>query len=175
MTTTHLKKQLRELLPPLRRFALSLCGNIADADDLLQSTLERLLSKGVPEHIELMPWAFKVCRNLWLDEHRARRVREQAAQRTELQESSTRCEQTQENHKAQLQNVNAALEQLSTEQRTIIALIAIQGLSYNDAAIITGVPTGTVMSRLARARSKLTQLLGHKYDSFDQQQPGASL
>ena len=174
-TSVTLKEQLRELLPALRRFAISLCGNVADADDLLQSTLERLLSKGIPADVEVMPWAFKVCRNLWLDEHRARQVRERAAQRPELQQNSTDADETQMTNKLQLENVDAALHQLPHEQRTILALVAVQGLSYREAAAIIGVPTGTIMSRLARARSKLAHIMGIADDPFEQPESGASL
>lgn len=174
-TSVTLKEQLRELLPALRRFAISLCGNVADADDLLQSTLERLLSKGIPEQAEVMPWAFKVCRNLWLDDHRARQVREKAAQQPELQEASVDSDEAQMTEKIQLEDVDAALQQLPHEQRTILALIAVQGLSYREAAAIIGVPTGTIMSRLARARSKLAQIMGIANDPLDQHQSGASL
>lgn len=173
-TTVILKKQLRELLPALRRFAISLCGNVADADDLLQSTLERLLSRGVPEHVEVMPWAFKVCRNLWLDEHRARQVREKATQQPELQETPHEAGDTQLTDQLQLNDVDAALSQLPHDQRTIIALIAVQGLSYREAAAIVGVPTGTIMSRLARARSKLAEIMGLRTTALDQQHSGAS-
>ncbi|RUO56674.1 RNA polymerase sigma factor [Pseudidiomarina homiensis] len=173
-TTVSLKKQLHELLPALRRFAISLCGNVADADDLLQSTLERLLSKGIPEQVEIMPWAFKVCRNLWLDEHRARQVREKATQQPELQEATSEAVDTQVSDQLELQDINAALHQLPHEQRTIIALVAVQGLSYREAAAIIGVPTGTIMSRLARARSKLAEVMGLATDAFSHQQSGAS-
>ena len=63
------------MLPRLRRYAYALTGARHDADDLLQATLERLLVKGVPEAVEVDKWAFRVCRNLWIDEIRARRVR----------------------------------------------------------------------------------------------------
>lgn len=173
-TTVSLKKQLHELLPALRRFAISLCGNVADADDLLQSTLERLLSKGIPEQVDALPWAFKICRNLWLDEHRARQVREKATHQPELQEAPTESGDENLTDKLQLQDIDAALHQLPHDQRTIIALVAVQGLSYRDAATIIGVPTGTIMSRLARARSKLAEIMGFATDAVGQQQSGAS-
>lgn len=155
-----LKQQLRELLPALRRFAISLCGNVADADDLLQSTLERLLRHGVPNDVAIMPWAFKICRNLWLDEHRARKVREKATQQPELQEQALDESADAHANRIAVTEVEAALAQLPDEQRTLIALIAVQGLSYKQAAAILEIPKGTVMSRLARARTKLAELMG---------------
>ncbi|WP_127347244.1 RNA polymerase sigma factor [Pseudidiomarina mangrovi] len=173
-TTPQLKQQLRELLPALRRFAISLCGSAADADDLVQSTLERLLSRGVPEQAELMAWAFTVCRNLWLDEHRARQVREKAALQPELQEATCADGEAQLSEQRELRQVDVALNQLPAEQRTIIALIAVQGLSYREVADILGVPTGTIMSRLARARVKLAEVMGLTTSSPNAHQLGAS-
>src|SRR5690554_5310156 len=71
-------KQLVELLPALRRFSWSLTNSAHDADDLLQATVERLLTKGVPVDADLGKWAFTVCRNLWIDEYRSRKVRQNA-------------------------------------------------------------------------------------------------
>ena len=62
-------------LPGLKRFCLSLTGNGADADDLLQSTVERVLERGLPDDAHLARWSFRVCKNLWIDEVRSREVR----------------------------------------------------------------------------------------------------
>ena len=62
-------------LPTLRRFCMSLTGNDADADDLLQATVERILSKGMPADAHPSKWLFRVCRNIWIDEVRFRQVR----------------------------------------------------------------------------------------------------
>src|SRR5512139_1889653 len=75
MKAEALRRALLELLPRLRRYAYALSGTRHDADDLLQATVERVLTKGVPEAAELDRWAFRVCRNIWIDEIRARRVR----------------------------------------------------------------------------------------------------
>ena len=65
-----MKEDLKALLPVIRRFAYSLTGNMADADDLLQSTIEKILTKPVPEDVALLAWSYRVCRNLWIDEYR---------------------------------------------------------------------------------------------------------
>jgi RNA polymerase sigma factor (sigma-70 family) len=155
----QLKQQLRELLPALRRFAISLCGNVADADDLLQGTIERLLTRNIPNDVQLLPWSFKVCRNLWVDDYRARKVRENATQRTELQEQQSTDDSERVIAQMRLKEVKKAMGQLPDDQRSVLALVAIQGLSYREAAQVLEVPTGTIMSRLARARSKLVELL----------------
>lgn len=173
-TAVEIKHQLKDILPALRRFAISLCGNVADADDLLQSTVERLLSRDIPEQVEIIAWAFKVCRNIWIDEYRARKVREKATQREELQQTESPDNVARVTAQIHLGEVGTALTQLPDDQRTVIALIAVQGLSYREAAGILGVPTGTIMSRLARARAKLTELLDIAPSSHYDSKPGAS-
>lgn len=151
-----MKEQIKALLPALRRFALSLTGNLADADDLLQSTVERLLSKPVPEQTELAAWAFKICRNLWIDQHRAAKVRQDATTKPELQAGATFDNEAQVTTALKLREVEQAIQRLPEDQRVVLSLIAIEGLSYKEAAAILGLPSGTIMSRLARARAKLT-------------------
>lgn len=153
-----MKEQLKELLPSLRRFCCSLTDSVHDADDLLQATVERLLVKGVPEDVVLARWAFRVCRNVWIDEYRARRTRETAAQNPELQEGSFDGER-QVHASLAVEEVGQALQQLPEDQRLVLALVSIEGLSYRAAAEVLEVPTGTVMSRLARARKRLTEVL----------------
>ena len=79
-----MKEEITELLPRLRRFAYSLTGSLSDADDLLQNTVERLLTRDMPDDADLTKWAFRVCRNVWIDECRARKVRRDAAEHPEL-------------------------------------------------------------------------------------------
>jgi RNA polymerase sigma-70 factor (ECF subfamily) len=153
-----MKKELTALMPMLRRFAYSLTGSPHDADDLLQNTIERLLSKGVPEDVELAKWAFRVCRNIWIDEYRARKIRNNAAQLPELEEPTVDGENVIYNE-ITLGEVNTAMDKLPDDQRSIIALVAVQGMSYKEVADTLSIPVGTVMSRLARARVALSQFL----------------
>ncbi len=153
-----MKEQLTELLPALRRFCWSLTGSVHDADDLLQATVERLLTKGVPEDVELVRWAFTVCKNLWVDEHRSRKVREAVELDPEYslagQLDGSRSLQAQ----MELDEVNQAMQQLPQEQHLVLTLVAVQGFSYKAVAEMLDIPAGTVMSRLARARSRLLEL-----------------
>ena len=73
--TGYQKATLMEELAGLKRFCLSLTGDGADADDLLQLTVERVLEKGMPTDAHAGKWSYRVCRNLWLDELRSREVR----------------------------------------------------------------------------------------------------
>lgn len=153
-----MKEKLKNMLPSLRRYAYSLTGSMPDADDLLQNTVERLLSKPLPEDVVLGAWAFRVCRNIWVDEHRSRKVRERATQDTALQEQVHDGER-EVHSQMTLEKVHRAMELLKSEQRELIGLVAIEGFSYREVAESMGIPVGTVMSRLARARSALSQQL----------------
>ena len=154
-----LKAELAELLTPLRRFAYSLCGNKHDADDLLQATIERVLAKGVPADVPLVKWAFRVCRNLWFDEYRARKVRQLALHSVEFSEEAFVDGERDILNQIGVAEVDSAMRALPDEQREILALVAVQGLSYKEIADTLAVPLGTVMSRLSRARNRLLSLL----------------
>jgi RNA polymerase sigma-70 factor (ECF subfamily) len=150
------------ILPNLRRFALSLTGNLADADDLLQSTVERLLERGAPAEAALLPWSLKVCRNLWIDEVRSRKVRRNAARDPALGADDVFPGEEQAIGEIALQEVQQALAGIAEEQRIVLELVAVEGYSYKQAAELLEIPIGTVMSRLARARTALTARLADK-------------
>ncbi|MFZ8199557.1 RNA polymerase sigma factor [Alteromonas portus] len=156
-----MKDELTELVPSLRKFAYSLTGSIHDADDLLQNTLERLLSKPIPEQVTLMAWAFRVCRNCWIDEYRAKKVRANASDALayEAQSASQLNMDEAVTQSITLKQVSSAMDELPYEQRETLSLIAVQGMSYADASEVLQVPAGTIMSRLARARTKISNLL----------------
>lgn len=154
-----MRDELTRLAPALRRFAYSLTGAAHDADDLLQNTLERLLSRGVPDDVELAKWAFRVCRNIWIDEYRARKVRQRNVYPLEETEEPA-IDGTQAIYdEITLREVDAAMDKLPDDQRSIMALVALQGMSYKEVAETLGIPAGTVMSRLARARVALAGFL----------------
>ena len=154
-----MNKTIENILPMLRRFAYSLTGNAPDADDLVQTTLEKILKKGVPAEVEVTKWAFKVCRNVWIDEYRAQKVRQNATQKPELQEPQSINEQQAFDSKEMLTHVNKAMNTLPDEQRAILSLVAVQGMSYKEVAASMEIPVGTVMSRLSRARSALLDMV----------------
>lgn len=168
MTTQRqhdLERQREELLaalPRLRRFARSLTGNRQDGDDLMQTTVERALERGWPDGVEALPWLFKVCKNLWIDELRARAVRIKAAQTRELDDEPAISGEAVALGEIELREVERALEALPPEHRAVIALVAVEGLSYREAADVLETPIGTVMSRLARARAALADRLGER-------------
>ncbi|MBO6505135.1 MAG: RNA polymerase sigma factor [Kordiimonadaceae bacterium] len=155
------KQDLVDLLPRLRRYALSLTGSVTDAEDLLHSTVERVLAKAdqFEDGTNLDRWVFRVCKNLWFDEWRQRKVRGPTMDPTEARhEPSTDGESHAEN-RIQLRELSNALQQLQEEQREILVQVVIEGHSYKEVAAMLDVPIGTVMSRLARARAKLASIL----------------
>ncbi len=156
------RKELMGELQGLKRFCLSLAGSDADADDLLQGTVERLLERGIPRDAHTARWAYRVCKNMWIDELRSREVRVrhvssviQAGEAVELSPSA----EVQSEGERSLQAVTAALGRLPEEQRMALTLVAVEGKSYAEAAEILQVPIGTIMSRIARARKQLLPVL----------------
>lgn len=149
-------------LKGLKRFCLSLTGSGADADDLLQCTVERLLERGIPDDAHTARWAYRVCKNLWIDELRSREVRTRhantVAQTGEARDLSPSAE-TQSAGERSLAAVNEAMAKLPEEQRMALTLVAVEGRSYAEAAEILEVPIGTIMSRIARARKQLLPVI----------------
>jgi len=152
------KEALLAELPGLRKFCFSLTGNAADADDLLQMTVERVLQKGMPEDADAARWAYRVCKNSWIDELRARGVRQK---HLDVVGEQAREEPSAEQLAAEQRQVAAVfgeLEKLPDDQRLALILVAIEGKTYSEAADILEAPIGTIMSRIARARKQLASV-----------------
>ncbi len=139
----------------LRGFCYSLTGNHADADDLLQITVERVLEKGMPADAHAVKWAYRVCKNAWIDEIRSRSVRQKHPQLVEESSEVARSAEHMAGAEQELNAVAVALDKLPDEQRLALSLVAIDGKTYAEAAEILEVPIGTIMSRVARARRQL--------------------
>ena len=152
----QLKALLIEQLPRLRRFAFSLTGNRADADDLIQSLAEKILKQGIKTDVEPVPWLIRVCKNLWIDELRARESRDRMHRTSAEQPDVAQFSEIPDD---KLKPVYQAMGRLSLDHRQLVSLVIIEGFSYVEAGKILDIPTGTVMSRLARARARLTELI----------------
>lgn len=152
----ELDAALRELIPRLRRFAVSLTRNASSADDLVQSTLERALTRwgGKRSEGDLRAWLFSILYRQFLDAHRRTRryarMLELFTGREDAQPSVERA--------VIAQSTLQAFDLLNTEQRALLLWVSVEGLSYKEVADILEVPIGTVMSRLSRARQALRQL-----------------
>lgn len=149
------REALMAELGGLRRFCYSLTGSAADADDLLQATVEKLLNKGMPEDAHPARWSYRVCKNVWIDEIRSREVRQRYSNSAvDDDEASLSTEDVAEGEQ-EIAAVSRALDQLPQEQRLALTLVAVEGKTYAEAAEILEVPVGTIMSRIARARKNL--------------------
>ena len=155
--TDELRTRMVELLPRLRRFAVALTGDLDQADDLVQETCMRALSRVEQWQpgTRLDSWMYRIAQNLWLDRMRARKVRGEQVDVESVEALAGPDGRVVVESRLTLNAVSAAMAQLPDEQRLLIALVCIDGLSYKEAAEITETPIGTVMSRLARARREL--------------------
>ena len=151
-------------LSGIRGFCYSLTGNHADADDLLQITVERVLEKGMPADAHAAKWAYRVCKNAWIDEIRSRDVRQKYPQLVEVESEVARSAEHMAGSEQEFNAVAVALEKLPDEQRLALSLVAIDGKTYAEAAEILEVPIGTIMSRIARARRHLVDSYGSSND-----------
>jgi RNA polymerase sigma-70 factor (ECF subfamily) len=144
-------------IPRLRRYARALTGRTDAADDLVQQTLERALEKWRFWQREraLRPWLFSIMHNLQIDTLR-REARIEYRDDEALPELEQRASQ---DDALELRDLDRALALLPIEQREILLLVGLEELSYADVARTLGVPSGTVMSRLSRARARLKAIL----------------
>ena len=148
----------------LRKFCVSLTGTVADGDDLLQATVERVLQKGMPTDAHVAKWAYRVCKNAWIDEIRSRDVRQRYPQLVTGEDNDSPSAEQSASGQRELESVSAALDDLPPEQRLALTLVAIEGKTYAEAAEILEVPVGTIMSRIARARRQLVEQRGLQDD-----------
>ena len=144
------------LIPRLRRYARALVGDRSSADDLVQDTLERawarlhLWQRGT----DLRAWLFTVMHNVHVN--RARALRPHLPFDEDAPEAGFKPA---ENGLLELRDLERALAALPVEQREVLLLVALEDMSYSETAAPLGIPTGTVMSRLSRARARLRVLL----------------
>lgn len=157
--TPVFKDDIVAQLPALRAFARSLCGNQADADDLVQDTLVKAWSHShqFVAGTNLRAWLFTILRNTWYT--RIRRRRREVEDASGQYAARLTVAPSQEDAMA-LNALRDALARLPDEQREVLILVGAAGLSYEETAEICGCALGTVKSRLNRARNRLLALLG---------------
>ncbi|HVY86374.1 MAG TPA: sigma-70 family RNA polymerase sigma factor [Caulobacterales bacterium] len=151
------RRELTALLPRLRRFGRALTRNPDEADDLVQTALERALRNldGWTPGTRLDAWMFRIMKNAWIDEVRSRSVRTRVlAPEEEGAEVGADGAAAMELH-LEAQRVRRAMKELPEEQRLAVALVLIEGLSYKEAADMLDIPIGTLTSRLARGRAAI--------------------
>ena len=156
------RREMLAFLPRLRRFALGLTGSADQGDDLVQATCERAI-----RHIDkwqpgtrLDSWMFRIARNLHLNDMRAKGVRGQHLSSIDAREldrvDGVRAIESHITFNAVRKFVN----HLPEEQKTVLLMITVEGLSYREVADLLELPIGTVTSRLARARLSLKAFMG---------------
>jgi RNA polymerase sigma-70 factor (ECF subfamily) len=153
------RKAVLDAVPSLRAFAISLCGNVDRADDLVQETLLRALANihSFQPGTNMSAWLFTILRNHFRSEYRKRR--------REVEDSDGHYAETLKTQPDQIGHVEfrefrEALAQLPTDQREALVLVGASGFSYEEAANICGCAVGTIKSRVNRARTRLAELMG---------------
>ena len=152
--------EIEECVPALRRYARALTRNADRADDLVQDCLERAIRKQSlwQPTGQLRAWLFRILLNLYRNELRtARRRGEHVPVETMIVEPSVAPAQP---GRIALAEMSRAIDTLNAEQREALLLVVLEGLSYAEAAEVIGIPMGTLMSRLGRARAALKLLTG---------------
>lgn len=150
---------IAQQIPRLRRYARALTGDRHAADDLVQDTLERALSRF---HLwrrgsDMRAWLFTIMHNVFVNQARSRARRQHEALEDDPPAEAVRAP---EPDWLELRDLESALARLPHEQRAVVLLVGLEQLTYEEAARVLDVPTGTVMSRLSRGRSRLRGLLG---------------
>lgn len=146
-------------LPRLRRYARALTGDRFLADDLVQDTLERALTKFFlwRKTGRLESWLLTIMHNVFINQVKTRANRPPETVLDDMAvEPATRAGQ---NDRLEVRDLDSALSRLPPDQREVLLLVTLEEFSYEETAAILDVPVGTVMSRLSRARDRLRQLL----------------
>ena len=154
---------LLALLPRLRRFAITLTGSVTDGEELVQVACERVLRRADDgrQATRIDAWIYQIMRNLWVDELRSRRVRRHDELSAASEVIGDDGVATAEG-RITLAAVRRELASLPEEQRVVLVLIGVDGLTYKETAEVLNIPLGTVMSRLSRGRQELHERLNRR-------------
>jgi len=145
-------------VPSLRAFAISLCGNVDRADDLVQETLLRAWANihSFEPGTNMSAWLFTILRNLFRSEYRKRRREVPDGDGAYAESMKTQPEQS---SRVEFEEFRTALNKLPTDQREALILVGASGFSYEEASEICGCAVGTIKSRVNRARTRLAELM----------------
>ena len=153
--TDAVRDELVALLPRLRRFCITLAGSVDGGDDLAQAAVVRGLDRLSlwKEGTRLDSWLFRIAQNLHIDSMRARSVRGTRVDLDELAGLTGDDGRAVTEARSDLDAALDAISGLSDGQRVLLVLVVVEGCTYREAAERLGIPIGTVMSRIARARA----------------------
>ena len=151
---------LAALIPRLRRYACALARHPVRADDLVQDALERAWSrrKQWQRGTDLRAWVFAILHNVFISELRRFAVRGYDAEPIDI-EDYVDAGTARANDAGSMLDLERGLAALSAEQRAVVLLVGLEDLGYRETAEVLGIPIGTVMSRLARGRARLRELM----------------
>jgi RNA polymerase sigma factor (sigma-70 family) len=154
----EIAKLIEPQIPALRRYAYALVRDHDAADDLVQDCLERAVSRWYLRRDDghLRAWLFTMLRNLYINSYHRQKRR---GTRVRLDESIMPSVAPNQTDQLEMNDVLSALERLPEDHKSILLLIGVEDLSYEETARVLSVPVGTVMSRLSRARQGLRALL----------------
>jgi RNA polymerase sigma-70 factor (ECF subfamily) len=158
IVSESLRRDLLGLIPNLRAFAVSLCGDVERADDLVQETLLKAWNhlESFEQGTNLRAWLFTILRNTYFSE--CRRRRREVPDHDGSKAATLATHPAQQGH-LDLQDFRRALNMLPPDQREALILVGAAGFSYEEASAISGCAIGTIKSRVNRARVKLGELL----------------
>ncbi|MEA2951596.1 MAG: hypothetical protein QOF19_3217 [Alphaproteobacteria bacterium] len=145
-------------VPSLRAFAISLCGNVDRADDLVQETLLRALANinSFQPGTNMSAWLFTILRNHFRSEYRKRR---REVEDSDGHYAETLKSQPEQHGRVEFEEFRAAMAKLPPDQREALVLVGASGFSYEEAASICECAVGTIKSRVNRARTRLAELM----------------
>jgi len=150
-------RELENCIPALRRYAFTLFHQQDDADDLVQDCLERAIRKQNlwQKKSSLRAWLFTMQHNLFVNQLKSK------ARKPELVSSPEELMPIIDNNQPNvlMRDIHYCMQQLTEDQREVLLLITVEGFSYKEVGDIVGIPIGTVMSRLSRAREMLQKLM----------------
>lgn len=150
------RERLIACIPRLRRYARALLGGRADADDLVQDTVERGWDRLASwrRGSDMRAWLFGIMHNLHVD-----RQRRPALATEPLDDALMPAAADTTSHGLALRDMDQALRQLPPEQREVLLMVALEEMRYDEVAAVLDIPLGTVMSRLSRGRERLRLIL----------------
>jgi len=156
--------RVNELIPRLRRYARALTGERMAADDLVQDTLERAWTK---LHLwrtgsDLRAWLFTIMHNVHVNQMRSRAATATLPLDDDMPDAPSRATQA---DMLEVRDIDSALRRLPVEQLEVLLLVTLEHMSYQETANALGIPIGTVMSRLSRARNRLRVVLAADPDA----------
>ncbi len=159
MSSDTVKQGFIDAIPNLRAFAMSLCGNLERADDLVQETMLKAFKNidSFEEGTNLKAWLFTILRNTYFSERR--RTKREVEDADGIHASRLAVHPEQHGH-MDMCELHDALKQLKDDQREALILVCAAGMSYEEAAAISGCAVGTIKSRVNRGRAKLSEIMG---------------